>query len=291
MQRETIQIDCEDGTPLAGELLIPAQPRAIIQFNCGTATPRGVYMKLITYLCEQGFACCIWDYRGSGASRQGSLKNSRITYSDYGIKDMPAVKAYLEQRFPGLPLLVIGHSTGGQQIGFMHNWRGIQGVINLGVSAAWFKRMPLAFRLQSYLFFYGVAPVSERLMGYVAAARLGIMADLPGPVAREWRDWLSVPDYFFDPAFYGKTVPAGGFQDFDFPIHNYHATDDPIATPANIDNFWQHIKSSAGITFDRLVPEQFGVDKIGHFGYFKSTMQENLWADMVRRLDGFLSTF
>lgn len=286
VQRETIEIPCDDGIKLAGELLIPERPKAVVQFNCGTAAKRGVYIKLLTYLCENGFLCCIWDYRGSGES-DGALRNSRITYSDYGTRDMPAVKAYLDQRFPGLPLLIVAHSAGGQQIGFMPNWQGIKGVINLGVSSGHFKYMPLAYRIRAWLFFYGVVPVSARLTGYVAASRLGVMEDLPSAVAREWRDWLAVTDYFFDAKFLGRTVPEGAFKEFNFPIHNYHATDDAISTPRNIESFWRHVESSAGITLDRIAPEHAGLDRMDHFGYFKSAMKDSLWADMVERLDDF----
>lgn len=289
MKRENIQIPCADGTLLAGELLIPDAPKAVIQFNAGTAAKRGVYMNFLTYLCGQGFLCCIWDYRGSGQSKKGSLKKSSITYSDYGTKDMPAVKSWLDQRFPDLPLFIVGHSTGGQQIGFMPNWQGIKGAVLLGVSSGYFKYMPLAYRLKALFFFYGVVPTSNLVKGYVAASALKLMEDLPTPVAREWRDWLTAPDYLFDSRFYGKTVPQGGFREFDFPIHNIHATDDSISTPANIENFWKHVESSAGITFERAVPASMGLERIDHFGYFKSALQEPLWRTVAEKLDGWLA--
>lgn len=288
MQHETIQIHCDDGVVLSGELLIPEAPRAVIQFNAGTAAKRGVYMKLTNYLCEWGFICCIWDYRGSGESRNGSLKNSNITYSDYGCHDMPAVKAYLDKRFPTLPFFIVAHSAGGQQVGFMPNWQGIRGVVNLGVSAARFKYMPLAFRLQSYLFFYAIVPISVRLKGYVASSSLNLMEDLPARVAREWGDWLTVDDYFFDQQYFGKTVPRGAFKAFDFPILNFHASDDAISTPKNITNFWRHIESTKPITFKRLDPSTHGLKKIDHFGYFKSALKDSLWADIATQIDTWL---
>lgn len=171
----------------------------------------------------------------------------------------------------------------------MSNWSGIKGAVNFGVSAAYFNYMPLMYRLQAYFFFYGVTPVSALLKGYVAASALNLMEDLPLGVALEWRDWLTVKDYFFDERFYGKTVPKGAFNAFDFPIHNYHASDDSISTPKNIRNFWAHIQSSAGVTFDTLFPAQVGLNKIDHFGYFKSAMQETLWRDVVSKLNGFLA--
>src|SRR5699024_1509872 len=226
---------------LAAELFIPQAPKAVVQFNPGTAAKRGVYRKFLIYLAEQGFLCCIMDYRGFGESRPATLKDSTITYSDIGMKDMPAVKQWLEEQYPDLPLLVVAHSAGGQQVGFMHNWHGIKGLVTFGVSAAHLKAMPLAHRLKSYYFFYMVTPFSNAIAGYVAAERLKAMDDLPKSFAKQWRDWCSVPDYFFDPKYFGVSVPRGGFKQFDFPIVNYHATDDEISTPINIENFWKHI--------------------------------------------------
>ena len=97
-----------------------------------------------------------------------------------------------------------------------------------------------------------------------------------------------MPDYFFDPRFYGVTAPEGGYEDFDFPIHNYHAADDAIATPVNIRNFWKHVKSSGGITFESIRPESAGLQKVDHFGYFKSAMKNTLWKDVASRLERML---
>ena len=288
MNIETLEISCDDGAVLAGALLLPATPKAVVQFNQGTAAKRGVYRQLAEYLGAHDYAVCLWDYRGSGASRRASLKGSTIRYADYGLKDMPAVKAYLDARFPALPLYVVAHSTGGQQIGFMQNWKGIQGAVMMGVSAAHFAAMPTIYRLQAYYFFYAVVPAMHALYGYAAASKLKLMEDLPTPVANEWRDWLTVPDYFFDPKFYGQTVPIGGFKAFDFPIKNYHATDESISTPPNIKNFWKHIESTEPISFERISPQEVGLKRLDHFGYFKRAMEDRLWADIVRTLDGWV---
>src|SRR5690625_57984 len=285
MQIETIEIICEDGVRLSGELLIPPSPKAVVQFNAGTAAQRGVYRAFAQYLVEHGYLCCLYDYRGFGRSKKGTLKGSEIRYVDIGTKDLPAVKSWLQARYPDLPLLMVAHSAGGQQIGFMPDVEGIAGVVTFGVSAAHLRAMPTHYRAQSLLFFYGITPVSNALLGYVAAARLGLMEDLPKRLATEWRDWCSVPDYFFDPKFYGVTVPKGHFQDFTFPWHNVHASDDAISTPTNIRNFWKHIQSTAPITFDVLHPAEVGLHRIDHFGYFKRALKERLWADVVRCLD------
>lgn len=285
MRTETIEIPCDDGVLLSGELLIPSAPKAVVQINAGTAAQRGVYRALAAYLCEHNYLCCLYDYRGFGASKNASLRGSDIRYLDLGLKDLPAVKSWLQQRYPALPLLMLGHSAGGQQIGFMPDLEGLVGVVTFGVSAAHLRAMPLHYRAQSLLFFYGITPISNAVFGYVAAKRLGLMEDLPKQLAQEWRAWCSVPDYFFDPRFYGVTVPVGHFQQFEFPWHNVHATDDAISTPTNIRNFWKHVQSTEAITFETIAPEDVGLQRIDHFGYFKRALKAPLWSEVVRRFD------
>lgn len=287
MQTENIEVMCEDGVKLKGILLIPENPKAVIQFNCGTATPMKFYLPFVTYLAENGFLCCLWNYRGSNQSDE--LIGSEFRYADYGLKDMPAMKSYLEKRFPHLPFLFVGHSTGGQQIGFIENLSNVKGQLNFAVGSGHFPYLePLGYRINGYFFFYVFAPISALLNGYVKAKPFGFMENMPKNVAFEWRDWLEKPDYFFNEKFYGKTLPAGHFQNFQFPIHNYYATDDSITTERNYQAFWNNIKSEKGITFSKLSPSEHGVKQIDHFGYFKKTMKETLWKDVIKRLNNWL---
>lgn len=290
MRQEAFETTCEDGIVLRGLLLIPDDPKAVIQFNCGTGTNKKVYLAFLTYLCENGYICCFWDYRGSGNSSTENLGKSNFTYSDYGIKDMPAIKAFLEQEFPGLPFVIIGHSTGGQQVGFMHDLSNVKGVINLAVSTGYYPNMPFGYRMKAYFYFYVFAPISVLFTGYVKAKKFGLMEDLPKNVVFEWRDWLEKPEYFFDSKYCGKTVPEGQFKHFKFPIHTYWTPDDSISNEKNTKLFWKNVKSEKEITFTQLNPKDFGLAKIDHFGFFKRVMKEKLWSDVLLRLDSLVET-
>lgn len=285
---ESFQTRCIDGVVLKGKLLIPESPKAIVQFNCGTATKKEVYHKFLKYIAEHNFICCLWDYRDSGESAPSSLKDCAYVYSDYGTKDMPAIKDFLTSKFPDLPFLILGHSTGGQQVGFMNNLEGIKGAINFAVSTGYYPNMPLSYRMNAYVFFYIFAPLSVLFTGYVAAKRFGFMEDLPKGVAYQWRAWCSKKDYLFDKRFYGKSVPLGNYQNFHFPIHVYWTVDDTISNEANTKNLWGHIKSAKGITFTKVVPKEYGVPSIGHFGFFRRKLKSKLWKDVVFRLEQML---
>ncbi|MFH6946758.1 alpha/beta fold hydrolase [Flavobacterium sp. FlaQc-50] len=286
MKTENFETICKDGTQLNGTLFIPDNPKAVVQFNCGTGTSEKIYLSFLTYLAENGYLCCLWNYRGT--KKTDNLKNSNIKFSDYGTKDMPAIKAYLDNRFPNLPFLFIGHSAGGQQIGFVNDLANVIGNINIAVSSGYYPNMPFGYRMKAYFFFYIFSPISALLTGFVKAKPYGLMENLPKKVVSEWRDWLEKQDYFFDKNFYGKTVPTGNFKNFKFPIHVYYATDDTISNAKNTNAFWRNVKSEKEISFTELTPGEFGLKKIDHFGYFRKTMKDKLWTDVVTRLDNLL---
>lgn len=287
MKKEQFHVICSDGVRLNGILLIPEIPKAVIQFNCGTGAKKEVYLPLLTYLAEHNYACCLWDYRGSGDSAPSTLKGCDYAYSDYGIKDMPAIKDYLNKRFGDMPFFIVAHSAGGQQIGFMNNLDNIRGVVNIAVSAGYYPNMPWKYRLKAYTYFYLFTPISVLFTGYVNGKKLGFMEDLPKNVVYQWRAWCAKPDYFFDKKFLEKTIPTGNFKNFNFPIHVFWTADDNISNQKNTENFWKHIHSNKGINFERITPDQFSLKRIGHFGFFKRAMKDKFWGSVVRTLDTF----
>lgn len=287
MNIEHFSTTCEDGVSLQGELFIPERPRAVVQFSCGTATPTKVYRHFLSHIAQAGFICALWDYRGSEIYQE-NLSQCQYQYADYGRQDMPAVKQYLRQRFPELPLVLLGHSAGGQQFGFMPDYSGVVGAISIGASSGYTGNMPLSYRLKAYWYFYAFMPASIAWRGYVATKSLGIMEDLPTGVATQWRDWCSKPDYFFDPQFRGQTLPADLFCDIHFPIQVYYASDDTIATPQNIDNFWRHVHSSAGVEIQQLDAKELKVKRIDHFGYFSRALKSQFWPQIIADINRFL---
>jgi len=63
---EKFHVKCTDGIILKGLLLLPENPKAVIQFNCGTATKKEFYLPFLEFLSQHNYICCLWDYRGSG---------------------------------------------------------------------------------------------------------------------------------------------------------------------------------------------------------------------------------
>ncbi len=288
LKHQKFSTTAADRLRLSGRLIIPEKPRAVIQFNGGTAAKKEFYLPFLEYLAQQGFVACLWDYRGSGESAPQDMAACKHTFQEYGTLDMPAIKKYLQDSFPELPFLIVGHSVGGQLVGFMEDLSGIRGFLGFGVSTGYMKHMPWAFRAQSNFFFYFFTPLSLLFSGYLKAKPFKLMENLPAGVVKEWRAWCEKKDYLFDKKYYGKTVPLGNFQNYKFPVHVFWASDDPISNANSVPDFWSHVQSSREITLEKIDAQEQGVSQIGHFGYFKKSMRNSLWPEALAKLEMYL---
>ena len=290
MNKQKIKIKCEDGVELSAILLLPEiQPKAVVQINSATATPKEYYLPFANYLTENGFVACVFDYRGVCESTPaGGLRGCEYDYVMFGQRDMPAVLDFLDAKFPSLPKLIMGHSVGGQKVGMMPNHRKIKGMVTYATSVGYWGFMPLGYKLQTLFFFHIFTPISNVLFGYVAAKKLGLMEDLPKQVVLDWRHWCSVPEYFFNKKYAPTSADKGFFQELTFPIQVYWATDDPISNARSVSMFWKYVKSSGGIKIDSISPQAIGVKALGHFGFFRKKFKEILWGKILNDLESFI---
>ena len=113
---ELFQLKSEhDGLTLSCAKVLPdGKPKALVQFAHGMAEHKERYFPLMEFLAEHGYACVINDHRGHGASVQ-SPQDLGYFYKDGGrglVKDLHQVTMAFRSRYPGKPMLLVGHSMG-----------------------------------------------------------------------------------------------------------------------------------------------------------------------------------
>lgn len=281
-----MEIVTKDGYKLNAQLFENINARATVVLSIGTASKTNFYVKFAEFIANSGYNVVLWNYRGFGESKNRSIKNSDIKYSDFGVYDIPSVIDAAKSKFPNSPLFYVGHSAGGQQLVFAENRHLVNGMVAIAVSTGYTKNMPLAYRIKANFFFKLFVPLTSRMYGYIPAKKLNLMEDLPSKVALEWRDWCSKPDYFYAKEFCGKTVPDISNMNYSFLIHVLTADDDEISTQSNVQNFWKHISSDKGIIFKSYKAKESPNRKIGHFGYFRKS-NDYIWDDVVGILNSF----
>lgn len=275
-----------DGVTLNGQIIAAKQPKAVVLLNPGTATKTSFYLPFAHFLAEHGYTVMLWNYRGFGESRTRSLKGSDICFADIGQKDIPAAIAKAKTLHPQLPLYCVGHSAGGQQIGFAHNCNELDGLIGIAVSTGYFGSMPMGYRIKAHLFFKVISPISSALFGYVKAEKLNLMEDLPPKLAKEWGRWCANKDFFFSEKFSKEKPELACYRTFNFPVQVFTADDDEISTVSNTKSLWKHIKSTKPIEFKWYKASDMPKKSVGHFGYFRKTNQL-IWQDVLAKLNSF----
>src|SRR5262245_19350212 len=151
----------------------------------------------IAYLAERGRPSLIFDYRGMGASRHGSLTGFQARMRDWCILDVPSVLDWAARFHSGHPLDWVGHSMGGFATGLAHNNHLISRQLNIATLSGYWGHMASPERYRVWLLMGYVAPVLARARGYFPGSLMG-GEDLPGPAFLEWARWCMMPGFLFD---------------------------------------------------------------------------------------------
>lgn len=266
-----VRFEARDGYPLAGTLhQPPGTVHATVLVNSATGVPRVFYHHFAQHLARNGLATLIWDYRGIGDSAPPSLRGFEATKQDWGRHDMPGAFDWLAARFPDVPHTVLGHSVGGQLLGLMPDSDRIDAVVTVGCGFGYWGHVAGSYRFVVAGLWYVVIPVVTGVAGFMPGRRLGLGEDLPNGVAREWARWGKRPDYFS-----AELAAEPGFHKLRAPWRAWLLSDDPVATRDNVAPLHALYKN-ARVQTEVLEPEMFGLDEIGHVGFF-SRKRSVLW--------------
>lgn len=279
-----------DGYPLSGyhyaaaSSSLSAQSRACVLIASATAVPQQFYRRFATFLTTQGYDVFTFDYRGIGESAPDSLRHFDMHYLDWGQLDMAGVTKAIKASNPTQPLILLGHSYGGQALGLMPNHELIDLYYTFGAGVGWAGYMPTKERLKVNLFWHLIFPFLSQRYGYLPA-KLGFGVDLPLQVYKQWKTWAQSPEYYFaDPTLSEQLIQQ--FAKVTTPIIACTATDDEWALPISRDAFVKYYSHAPQVRLD-IQPQDIGMTHIGHMGYFRKQAAP-LWLNIAKHLDQYL---
>jgi predicted alpha/beta hydrolase len=253
-----------------------AKPRGAVLIASAMSVPQSYYEPFARWLTEQGYHAATFDYRGTGLSRNGPLRGYKADILDWAGLDcaamVDALAAFSGRSAPDLPLYWIGHSLGGQILGFLPNRERIAKAITVATGSGYWRENAPALRRRVWWLWYFVAPLATALCGYFPGGRLRKVGDLPKGVMEQWRRWCLHPEYAVGD---GEHVRAQ-FAAVRTPIVSLSFVDDELMSARNTESI-HGFYLNAPRTMKRIAPADAGVRRIGHFGFFRAAFEQPLW--------------
>lgn len=279
---ENLTISCADSYSLSARFYPAKQSTQHLPVLVCPATgiTQGFYHHFIEWLTQQGVDVMVFDYRGIGESLHGPLRHSQASIQDWGQLDIPAAIESLLDKTGQQQITLLGHSAGGQLLGIVPNYEKVAQVISVSGSTGHVKGLKGRTKRLAPVMFKVVFPISSKIKGYGATKILGMGENLPKNVAKQWAQFCSKPGYVMNAV--GKTVFEDYHHDIQCPITSYWASDDEIATAANVKDLLR-LYPQAHTEMIELKPQDHGYNSIGHMLMFKKTHQ-NLWPVMAQKI-------
>ncbi|MCO5734476.1 alpha/beta fold hydrolase [Rhizobium sp. SSA_523] len=285
LQGSPLRFPATDGYALGGflwcrEQLSDQRPTVII--TCATSVRSRYYARFAAYLFQNGFNVLTYDYRGIGESRPQSLRGFAADWIDWGEKDLEGALRYVETRFPGAPVSVVGHSIGGFAIGAAPSNAAIERILTVGAQFAYWRDYAPQARLAMLWKWHVLMPLVTQLLGYFPAKRLGWMEDTPAGVAMGWSRMgprfetsLRRRPLGADRRPEGMALPPR-FAQVRAPILAIGLSDDAYGTVPAIRRLLSYFPRTRRLHL-HLGPEDFGQAQIGHFAFFHDRFRDSLW--------------
>jgi predicted alpha/beta hydrolase len=274
-----ITITASDGYPLSAMIAKPigTSTRTII-ISSATGIKKEFYLNFAQFLVNNGYNVLLYDYRGIGESAPDDLKLSDSYMHDWGVLDMNAALNYMVEEESLTNIVWIGHSVGGQLVGFLEKREHIKHIISISAALGYWGYFPFPMKMVVWTLWYVISPVLTKIYGYGTLKKVGWGEDLSKNTFLEWRGWCMNKEYYGN--FLQEKLHTDKFYDFKVPITAVYLSDDYIANDITAPLMSKFYPNS---TFDvlKLQVKRYTSHKVGHSGIFKKKFQNSLWPLLV----------
>lgn len=231
------------------------------------------YHNIARYLATQGFCVYTFDYRGIGLPKGQSLKGFEANLSDWAV-DIQTVGFFAKEQNENVPLFALAHSIGGQLLALANETPNWDGILTVASQSGYRKHFEGIHRIKIGFFLEVALPFFAKTLGYFPAKRLGMFENLPKGVALQWNSWSKQSAYMkveFNDSFFEKITCK---------IKAYSLADDVGLAPQSAVDWLHQQYTNARVERVHINPKDLGLEKIGHFNFFRSYMKDILWKDV-----------
>jgi predicted alpha/beta hydrolase len=273
MHREN-EIRTKDGSKISLSCYAPEKSieKVMIIAPTGELTKK-FYDPFACFMQQKGFTVITFDYRGMGSSAPKDLKGYKANMHQWAVQDIDAVILYAKNSFANHEIVYVGHCIGGETVGLAQASQYINKLIlvNSALSCRKFWSLRHRFKVTGMRF---MIRLMSKWFGYFPGRKIGYAENLPGGVMNEWADWCSMPNGLFD------LFPDNNYRKLQIPLLAFSFSDNPHSPPRAVQELLNHF-SAAFITWHHLKPENVGLKKVGHSGFFDPVMENKTWTTLI----------
>ncbi|HEV8334154.1 MAG TPA: alpha/beta fold hydrolase [Steroidobacteraceae bacterium] len=267
-------IDLHSGAALTLRTFEPAAaPLAAVVVPSAMGVTQNFYGRFAQWLAARGYLAATFDYRGIGQSAPATLRGFQVDIRDWATQDCPAVIEFMKARAPGVPLYWIGHSLGGQLLGLIPNRERIDRIVTVAAGNGYWRENSWQTKRFVWWLWFVAAPLALRIAGYFPGKRLRKVGDLPRGVMEQWRRWCLNREYVVGVEGEGARRSYASVR---MPMLSLSFTDDEMMSEQGIRSL-HGLYANAPIEYRRIAPRDVGVQRIGHFGFFRPQFEQTLW--------------
>ena len=247
-------------------------PAAHLVIAPGMAVGQHFYRDFADYLAGLGYQVWTYDYRGMNESAFGPMRECTADLSDWCRLDTDAMVRHAHQAGDGVPVFLIGHSFGGQTAPLLPCAGLLSGLVNIAVGSGATHHNQPATRRKAPLLWYVLVPLLSLLFGYFPGRRIGVIGDVPRRAMAQWRQWCLDPSYLLD----AEAGARDAYARARYPVLALTFRDDELLLEAG-SRMMHGAYTGTEVDYNELSPAQFGVPRIGHFGFFRRSHGAPVW--------------
>lgn len=197
-------------------------------------TPARYYEPFARRLAELCGGCVAWaELRGQGESRPRARDGADFGYREIVEHDIPLLAARLLRRHPTRPLVLVGHSLGGQLATLAAHQLGdrLAGLVLVAAGTAHHRAWPSGMRWRAALTVHGIRAAAALLPWY-PGHRLGFGGEQPRRLMRDWSRNATTGRYRLEGSEIDHEDAAGRLT---LPVLSLAIRQDPFAPPGAVD--------------------------------------------------------
>ncbi|SDH66976.1 Predicted alpha/beta hydrolase [Chryseobacterium taeanense] len=185
---EKLVLTTEDSFSIVTHLFLPEKSnQRLLLINSATGVKQQIYFSFAKYFSEKGFTVITYDYRGIGLSKPRKMKNFEASMRIWGSKDYKALTEYIRLNFKDFKKYCLGHSVGALILGMNKNSDMFDEFVFVGTQNAFVGNLKFRTKIEAYLGFGIMQPLTTTLLGYFPAQWFGLGESLPKNCAYDWR--------------------------------------------------------------------------------------------------------